>query len=123
MANREALLKPAVHRRAEEAGAAERDEGADTMRDRPATERDFGIALVGEQAADRFTDTVERGGNDIGRGDKQERALRARRADIDATTTAGGVRDANFRHFGAEQGEHRVRVGSPPSPPSQQAGE
>ena len=36
--------------------------------------------------------------------------MRAGRTDIDAAATARGVGDANFRHFGAEQGEDRVRV-------------
>ena len=99
-----------MHRRTDEPSAAERDERAHAMCRGVATERDLGIAFVGEQAAECFADAVERGRRDIGRGDEQQRALRARGADIDTATATRRVGDAQLGHFGAEQCEHRVRV-------------
>ena len=80
------------------------------MRDRVAGERDLGVAFAGEQAAARVADAVERGARDVGRRDDEQRALRARGADIDAAAATRRVGDAQLGHLGAQQREHGVRV-------------
>jgi len=98
------------HRGAEEAGVAERGQRAHAMRDGVAGERDLGIALVGEHAAARIADAVERAARDVGRGDEQQGALGAGSARIDTAAAGRRVGHAELGDLGAEQGEDGVRV-------------
>ena len=91
--------------------AAERDERADAVRDGEARERDLGVAVAGEQAAARIAHAVERRrSRRRASTTSEQRALRARRADIDAAAAAGRVRDAELGDLGAQEREHGVRV-------------
>jgi hypothetical protein len=99
-----------MHRRPEEPRTAKRRERTDAMRDRVASQRDLCIAFSGEQAATRIARAVERRARDIGRGDEQERALRATGTDVNATSTTWSVRHPKLRDLGAQQCEHGVGV-------------
>ena len=106
----QALREPAMHRDTEQARAAERDERADAMRNRETGKRDLGVPITGEQATTRVADAVEGRTRYIRSRNDEQRALRARGADVDTAATAGRVRDAKLGHFCAKQCEHRVRV-------------
>jgi len=110
VADLEPLRQPAMHRGSEQPSSAKSDEGANAMCDGVATESDFGIAVVREQAAARVADTVERSAGNFWRRHDEQRALGASGTDVDTAATAGCVLDAKLGDFGAKQCEHRMRV-------------